>query len=126
MNATHTKARCSAISSNGDAESSPRFIRIPGRGRPSPITQLVRAAYVGFACLFAFVLAPFAIGQDALAAKKIGVGLYGSNGHQVRPDKLATHPHARLVAVAGVRASTLPAGVKRYATLDELIPDPAG
>jgi predicted dehydrogenase len=55
----------------------------------------------------------------------MGVGLYGSNGHQVRPDKLASHPHARLVAVAGLRESDLPAGVKRYATLGELIADPA-
>jgi predicted dehydrogenase len=70
-------------------------------------------------------LAPLALGQDSGAVKKIGVGLYGSNGHQLRPDKIASHPHARLVAVAALRQSaTLPAGVKRYASLDELIADP--
>ena len=58
------------------------------------------------------------------AEKKIGVGLYGSNGHQLRPDSLAKHAHARLVAVAGTRATTLPEGVKRVASLDELIANP--
>lgn len=62
----------------------------------------------------------FAAGDST---KKIGVGLYGSNGHQVRPDKVATHPHARLVAVAALKQEKLPEGVKRYATLDELIAD---
>ena len=62
--------------------------------------------------------------QDRSATKKLGVGLYGSNGHQLRPDSLAKHPHARLVAVAGVRQTNLPETVKRHATLDELIADP--
>ena len=62
--------------------------------------------------------------QSVAAEKKIGVGLYGSNGHQLRADSLAKHPHARLVAVAGVRATTLPEGVKRVASLDELIANP--
>src|SRR5688572_32456417 len=109
MNATRMSVRRSALFFH-EAAPSPRIIRIPGRERRGPVAQFAQAAYRGFVCLFAFVLAPIAIGQDALAAKKIGVGLYGSNGHQVRPDKLATHPHARLVAVAGVRAATLPDG----------------
>jgi predicted dehydrogenase len=63
--------------------------------------------------------------QDQSSTKKLGVGLYGSNGHQLRPDSLLKHPHARLIAVAGTRQTTLPEGVKRYASLDELIADPA-
>lgn len=59
------------------------------------------------------------------AEKKIGVGLYGGNGHQLRPDSLAKHEHARLVAVAGIRATNLPEGVKKCSSLDELIADPA-
>ncbi|MGH7943426.1 MAG: Gfo/Idh/MocA family protein [Opitutaceae bacterium] len=71
------------------------------------------------------MLAPFASAQDSAPVKKTGVGLYGSNGHQLRPDKLASHPHARLVAVAALRQSALPEGVKRCQSLDELIADPA-
>jgi predicted dehydrogenase len=59
----------------------------------------------------------------AAPAKKIGVGLYGSNGHQLRPVDFEKHPHAELVAVASIRATT-PAAVKRHASLDELIADP--
>jgi predicted dehydrogenase len=70
------------------------------------------------------LFSPFATAQTSVATKKIGVGLYGSNGHQLRPDKLVTHPHARLVAVAATRQSALPPGVKRYSTLEELIADP--
>jgi predicted dehydrogenase len=62
--------------------------------------------------------------QTDTAAKKIGVGLYGSNGHQLRIDALLRHPDARLVAVSGIRQTTLPEGVKRYTSLDELIADP--
>lgn len=59
------------------------------------------------------------------APKKIGVGLYGANGHQVTAAKLANHPHARLVAVASVRAATtLPEGVTRHASLEALLADP--
>lgn len=77
--------------------------------------------------IFALALgvAPIAFGQDSASTRKIGVGLYGSNGHQLRPDKLTSHPYARLVAVAMVRASTLPEGVKRHGSLDELLADSA-
>lgn len=57
-------------------------------------------------------------------AKKIGVGLYGSNGHQIRPAKLADHPHARLVGGAALRSGILPEGARAYATLDEMLADP--
>lgn len=64
-------------------------------------------------------------GQEVSAGKMIGVGLYGSNGHQIRPAKFEGHPHARLVAMAALReGGQLPAGVRRYATLDELLADP--
>jgi predicted dehydrogenase len=73
----------------------------------------------------ALLLGPlFAQAQENAPGKKLGVGLYGSNGHQVTVAKFANHAHARLVAVAAVRQSTLPDGIKRYATLDELIADP--
>jgi predicted dehydrogenase len=51
------------------------------------------------------------------------VGLYGTNGHQLRVATLATHPHARLVAVGGIDQKT-PPDVRRYAELDALLADP--
>lgn len=60
---------------------------------------------------------------------RIGVALYGENGHQVH-DRLAGHPRARLVAVAEFPREKLPAalrddaGVKAYADLDTLLADP--
>ena len=77
----------------------------------------------GFICALLFLWAPRAFAQDTAAGKKLGIGLYGSNGHQLRPDKYGSHPHARLVAVAGLRPSELPAGVKRYENLEELLAD---
>jgi predicted dehydrogenase len=65
-------------------------------------------------------------GSSARAADAgLGVALYGANGHQLTPAHFARQPHARLVAVAGVREAAWPAGVKRAATLDELLADPA-
>ena len=61
--------------------------------------------------------------QSGATTNKIGVGLYGSNGHQLRPDKLTNHPHARLIGVAGTRSGTLPEGVKRYESLEALLAD---
>ncbi len=57
--------------------------------------------------------------------RRLGVGLYGANGHQLRPDKLATHPHARLVAVAQTRAGALPDGVRQHPSLEAMLADPA-
>ena len=76
--------------------------------------------------LFVFSVALLAQGSAVGAtSKKIGVGLYGSNGHQIRPAKFVDHPHASLVAVAGLRQNPPSETVKRYATLDELLADPA-
>ena len=83
--------------------------------------SLVRFTFFAALAMFALTAALIA---DA-AEKKLGIGLYGSNGHQLNLAKLASHPDARLVAVAALRQTTLPAGVKRYATLDELIADPS-
>jgi predicted dehydrogenase len=69
--------------------------------------------------LFAFAL----LATMSAAEPKIRVGLYGSNGHQLNASRF-THPDAQLVAVAALKQSSLPDGVKRYATLDELIADP--
>lgn len=69
--------------------------------------------------LFAVVVLPL-----SAAETKLGVALYGSNGHQLTAAKLAKHPHAQLVAVAAYRQTALPEGVKRHATLDELLADP--
>jgi predicted dehydrogenase len=58
--------------------------------------------------------------------KKLGIGLYGTNGHQIEK-LLATHPRAQLVAVAAFGDRPIPAecgGVPRYATLEELLADP--
>ncbi len=78
--------------------------------------------------LFTLLLAPVALlaqSSTAAVAKKVGVGLYGSNGHQIRPAKFVDHPHASLVAVAGLRQNPPSENVKRYASLDELLADPA-
>lgn len=86
---------------------------------PMPIYLRMRLLFM------ALVSAPLAVfAQESTAIEKLGVGLYGSNGHQLNPAKLAAHPHARLVAVAAVRIRWIPQEVKRYATLDDLIADP--
>jgi len=57
--------------------------------------------------------------------KKLGIGLYGTNGHQIEK-LLASHPRARLVAVAAFGDRTIPdecGKVARYATLEELLAD---
>ena len=54
--------------------------------------------------------------------KRIGVGIYGMNGHQVH-GKLSGNPDAELLAVAGCNPDVSPE-VKRYDRLDELIADP--
>lgn len=58
------------------------------------------------------------------AGARLGVGLYGANGHQLRPDKLASHPHARLVAVAAGRAGAATPGVTSHPTLEAMLGDP--
>jgi predicted dehydrogenase len=61
--------------------------------------------------------------------KKIAVGLYGSNGHQVL-NELENHPGACLAAFSGMPVQKLPkslqtqAGIKQYGTLAELLQDP--
>ena len=55
--------------------------------------------------------------------KKLGIGLYGTNGHQIEK-LLASHPRAQLVAVAAFGERSIPAEcgkVRRYATLEELL-----
>jgi len=62
--------------------------------------------------------------------EKIGVGLYGTNGHQIH-GQLADHPLARLVATAAFDRSALPEplradrAVRHYGTLEEMLADPA-
>lgn len=58
--------------------------------------------------------------------RKIGVGLYGLNGHQVHA-LLAAHPGAELVAVAGFPMERIglhaAEGCRQYDSLDELLGD---
>ena len=56
--------------------------------------------------------------------KKILVGLYGANGHQVH-NALANHSHGELAAVAAFPRTALPKGATpaEYATLDDLLRD---
>jgi len=60
---------------------------------------------------------------------KIGVALYGSNGHQVQK-RLVGHPRALLVAVAEMERAQLPAELRdradiaHYDTLEPLLADP--
>ena len=65
------------------------------------------------------------LGGTLPAAERIGVALYGGNGHQLRFEKFRDHPHARLIAVSGVRQTNPPDGVKVVAGLDALLADPA-
>ncbi|MDP3072850.1 MAG: Gfo/Idh/MocA family oxidoreductase [Opitutaceae bacterium] len=81
--------------------------------------RLARCAVV-FVFLFT-VAAGFAAEP---APRRLGVGLYGANGHQLTAAKLASHPHARLVAAAALPAARVPEGVRRHATLEELLADP--
>jgi predicted dehydrogenase len=59
---------------------------------------------------------------------KIGIGLYGMNGHQIQ-GMLQNHPGAELKATAGLNPSRLPEGlrnnpsVRHYDTLDEMLDD---
>jgi len=76
-------------------------------------------ALISFACTI-----PRLTAQSESGSKKLGVALYGSNGHQVSVGKLSKHGDARLVAVAALRPTALPEGVKLCATLDELLRDP--
>ena len=78
--------------------------------------------------LIALLLAPAAMlaqGSATTSVRKVGVGLYGSNGHQIPASKFVNHPHAVLVAVAGPQKNPPSENVKRYATLDELLSDSA-
>jgi predicted dehydrogenase len=57
--------------------------------------------------------------------KKLGIGLYGTNGHQIEK-LLADHRRARLVAVAAFGDRPIPTEcgvVPRYETLEELLAD---
>ena len=60
---------------------------------------------------------------------KIGVGIYGSNGHQIQW-LLKNNPRAELAAVAAFDAAALPddysnkQNIRHYGTLDEMIHDP--
>lgn len=53
--------------------------------------------------------------------RKVGVGLYGANGHQIQA-QLEDHPLARWVASAEVAET--PEGVRRHPDLDALLADP--
>jgi len=59
--------------------------------------------------------------EEVKLNKRIKVGLYGTNGHQVT-GLLTKHPNADLVAVAAFPPKTS-AGVQDYDTLDELLAD---
>lgn len=70
------------------------------------------------------LVASVAISAAEPAPRRLGVGLYGTNGHQLTAAKLASHPHARLVAAAGLPPARVPEGVRRYDSLDALLADP--
>lgn len=87
----------------------------------------MRSAFLLFIVLFikSAIAVASAAGESG-AGFRLGVALYGSNGHQLRPDALEAHPNARLVGVAAVGDRFLPAGstVRQYASLDEILNDP--
>lgn len=73
----------------------------------------------------ALLIAAVLLAAGATAAeRRIRVGLYGDNGHQLDVARFP-HPHAQLVAVAALRPKALPAGVRRHDTLEQLLADPA-
>jgi predicted dehydrogenase len=97
---------------------------------PSLVAEAVRLSPPGRnAHAFRYVVLSLSLFVAAAAGaaetKPLGVALYGGNGHQLNAAKFAKHPHAALVAVAGVKGTNWPADVKRYATLDEILRDPA-
>ena len=77
--------------------------------------------------LFTLAASGAVLRADAeVPGRKLGVGLYGSNGHQLTPATLAANPHAHLVAVAGLRAApSAEFAIKTYADLGEMLADPA-
>ena len=60
---------------------------------------------------------------------QLGIGLYGTYGHQIQ-GLLASHPRARLRAVAAFDPAALPealradGAIRRHETLDQLLDDP--
>jgi len=64
-----------------------------------------------------------------MAVTKLGVGLYGMNGHQIH-GALVAHPRARCVATAGLDPDRLPEplrsapDIRHYDSLEELLQDP--
>jgi predicted dehydrogenase len=60
--------------------------------------------------------------QTGSAMKKLGVGIYGMNGHQVH-HQLKDNPSAELIATAGCDGNHFP-GVRQYGSLTELLADP--
>ena len=59
---------------------------------------------------------------------KIGIGIYGNNGHQIN-GLLTNHPKAELVAAAAFNTASLPEefrnseNIRNYSTLDEMLRD---
>ncbi|MSU50980.1 MAG: Gfo/Idh/MocA family oxidoreductase [Opitutus sp.] len=69
-------------------------------------------------------ISPAFAGENAV--RKLGVGLYGSNGHQLSAASLAKNPHTRLVAVSQLRAPPAAgSGVRDYPGLEAMLADPA-
>ncbi|MBL9198971.1 MAG: Gfo/Idh/MocA family oxidoreductase [Opitutaceae bacterium] len=77
------------------------------------------------AAVLVFLAGAAATAAAEPAPRRLGVGLYGANGHQLAAAKLADHPHARLVAAAGLPPARVPGGVRRHDSLDALLADPA-
>jgi predicted dehydrogenase len=83
-------------------------------------TPALRGAFALLCALFVT-----AASVHAAPAQRLGVALYGGNGHQLNAAKFAKHPDAQLVAVADAKGTNWPESVKRYTTLDEILRDPA-
>ncbi len=55
--------------------------------------------------------------------RKLGVALYGSNGHQIG-SMLQDHPRARLTAVAGIKPPFPDPAIRTHSSLDAILADP--
>jgi len=79
----------------------------------------VKNSILALFCLLLFL-------DTARAVEPIGVALYGSNGHQLSPARLAKNPNVRLVAVASYSGKVpTELKVKSYESLEALLADPA-
>ena len=77
-------------------------------------------------CVATSLLCALPVFAGDSSGRKLGIGLYGSNGHQLNAASFAKNPHARLVAVSRLRPSPAAnSAIKEYPDLEAMLADPA-